>query len=306
MKQSGAVRLLTLAALLAAGCQDRSAREASVPAAVPPATIALGGEQAERVKALGYTAAQSAPHAGAPAGANAVQPAGLEAMAAARKLIRSGQLTLTVASYPKAAEEAKRIAEASGGYLADAQATRGEQGRQHGTLTLRVAAASFDSAVVALRGLGEVRQESVGTQDVTKAYTDLETRLRVKRETADRLRALLRERTASLSDVLTAERELARVTEEIEQMEGERRFYDQQVALSTLTVVLQEPSAIVEAGILTPFQGVLSDALRALVGSAAVLLFVVLVLAPWALVAWLLWRVIRRVRARRAAAAIKA
>ena len=42
--------------------------------------------------------------------------------------------------------------------------------------------------------------------------------------------------------MLEAERELARVTEEIEQAEGERRFYDQQVALSTLiAVTLQEP-----------------------------------------------------------------
>ena len=47
-------------------------------------------------------------------------------------------------------------------------------------------------------------------------------------------------RTADLSDVM--ERNVSgRVTEEIARMEGERRFYDQQVALSTITVALHEP-----------------------------------------------------------------
>ena len=190
-------------------------------------------------------------------------------MAAARKLIRTGQMTLTVESYPKAADEVKRIAEAHGGYLADANAQRGEANRQHGTLTIRVEASAFDAAVVALRALGTVRQETVATQDVSKAYTDLETRLRVKRETADRLREILRTRTAGLSDVLAAERELARVTEEIEQAEGERRFYDQQIALSTLTVALQEPSALVEAGVFAPLTEALGDSLEVLAASLA-------------------------------------
>jgi hypothetical protein len=228
-------------------------------------------------------------------------------MAAARKLIRTGQMTLTVDSYPKAADEVKRIAEAHGGYLADANAQRGEANRQHGTLTIRVEASAFDSAVVALRALGTVRAETVNTQDVSKAYTDLETRLRVKRETADRLREILRTRTATLNDLLTAERELARITEEIEQAEGERRFYDQQIALSTLTVALQEPAALVEAGVFSPLTDAFGDSLKVLAASLAGLVYLTVFLAPWLLVAYVGFLVARRVwRRRKAAAAAKA
>jgi hypothetical protein len=48
--------------------------------------------------------------------------------------------------------------------------------------------------------------------------------------------------------VLEAERELARVTEEIERMEGERRYYDQQIALSAIVVTLREPEPVLQSG----------------------------------------------------------
>jgi hypothetical protein len=258
-------------------------------------------QSAEQPKSAGDLGRMAAPAAAGAQGAP-VQPAGLEAMAASRKLIRTGQMTLVVTDFVKASAEVKRIAEVSGGYLAEAQSQRGAQDRRHGSLTIRVDAARFDDAVAALRALGDVRSENVGTQDVTKAYTDLETRLRVKRETAERLREILRTRTAKLAEVLEAERELARVTEETEQMEGERRFYDQQVALSTLTVTLQEPSAIVEAGVFAPLSEALRDSLRILAGSLAAIVYAVVFLAPWLLLAWIAWKLVRRARARRAAA----
>ena len=304
MEHTGGVRIVTLAAALAvSGCmRDRAPQEA----AVPPPTMAparMSAQQAEKMASLGYVG-KGAPAAAAP-NAAAVQPAGLEAMAAARKLIRTGQITLVVESYLKASDEVKRIAEANGGYLAEAQAQRGAQDRRHGSLTIRVDATRFDAAVAAIRGLGDVRSENVGTQDVTKAYADLETRLKVKRETADRLREILRTRTAKLSDILEAERELARVTEEIEQMEGERRFYDQQVALSTLTVTLQEPAAIVEAGVFAPLSEAMRDSLRVLSASLAAVVYLTVFLAPWLVIAWIAWRIVRRIRARRAAAAVQ-
>lgn len=303
MSHSKTVRFVTLAALAAAGCgvqkealptfQDRPAAPAAQSGGAAPAPQ-------EALHSLGYTAPAKAAPGTPPASA---QPASLEAMAAARKLIRTGQMTLVVESFTKAADEVKRIAEANGGYLADAQTQRGAEDRRHGSITLRVAAERFDGAVAALRALGDVRTENVTAQDITKAYSDLETRLRVKRETADRLRDILRTRTADLADVLTAERELARVTEEIEQMEGERRFYDQQVGLSTLVVTLQEPAAVVEASVFAPIKGALGDSLRVLSTSVAAVVYLVVFLAPWLAIGWLGWKLFRRWRAGRKPAA---
>ena len=291
------VTWITLAGLALGGCsfQDRAAAPPPMAQEAPaPARLAEAAAQSKGRPVAGGAAAPSAP--------GQQQPSGLAAMAAARKLIRTGQITLTVDSYPKAADEVKRIAEAHGGYLADANAQRGEANRQHGTLTIRVEASAFDAAVGALRALGTVRQESVSTQDVSKAYTDLETRLRVKRETADRLREILRTKTADLDDLLTAERELARITEEIEQAEGERRFYDQQIALSTLTVALQEPSAMVEAGAFAPLTEALADSVKVLAASLAAIVYATVFLAPWIAIGYVLFLLVRRAWRRRKAA----
>jgi hypothetical protein len=217
------------------------------------------------------------------------------------KLIRTAHLTVEVARYEQAASEVARVAEMNGGYLADAQAARGREDRPAGTLTIRVPSERFAAALSALKGLGKVRTETVASQDVTKAYADLETRLRVKRETAERLRDLLRTRTARLADVLEAERELARVTEEIERMEGERRFYDHQVALSTITVALHEPQAIVEPGVFSPVTDAVKASLGLLSQSVAAMVYVVAFAAPWLVVALLGWRVAGLLRSRRKA-----
>jgi glycine cleavage system regulatory protein len=216
-----------------------------------------------------------------------------------RKLIRTGQVSLEVKSTPAAVEAIQRLAAELGGYVAESRAVRQDGDRQAGSLTLRVPAERFAQAVSGLKSLGKVVNESTSTQDVTKAYTDLETRLRVKREAAARVQEILKTRTARLSDVLEAERELARLTEEIEQMEGERRFYDQQIAMSTIAVEVHEPAPVLASSKLAPIGEALSASLEVLAGSVAALIFAVVALVPWLLVALVSWRVIRWARRRR-------
>lgn len=300
-------KTLVAAAVAAAtlpACRNlaRDAPEGRQPAG--PAKTA--GSAPAAASALGYTSQGRAAEGGAPAAALAsvASTGSTSAPAMARvfaslKLIRTAQVTVEVAKYERAAEEVARVAESLGGYVADSQATRSQQDRQSGTVTIRVPAERFGAAMNALKGLGKVRSENVSTQDVTKEYADLETRLRVKRDTADRLRELLRTRTAGLADVLNAERELARVTEEIERMEGERRFYDQQVAFSTIALSLAEPQALVEPGVFTPVTQALRDSAQVLAQSLAAVVYLVVFLAPWSVVAFVAWRLVRAVRARR-------
>jgi hypothetical protein len=286
------------AATLAPGCmRARSARDAQEPAL---ARVSEAGAPAE---AQGLALASMAGAAKAADRAPGRAP-GLAGTFAALKLIRTAQVSVEVAKYEAAAAEVARVAETFGGYVAESKLSSGREEHRSGSITIRVPADRFVAALAALKGVGKVRAESVSTQDVTKAYTDLETRLRVKRDTADRLRELLRTRTADLPDVLNAERELARVTEEIEQMEGERRFYDQQVAFSTITLALAEPQAVVEPGVFTPIGHALRDSLQVLAQSLAALVYILVALAPWMAVAYLAWRTVTAIRNRRRRAAV--
>jgi len=315
LRSRRALAPVALAVLILPGC-DNLMRARVVPAE-PAAGARPSGQAPAALRALGSVSDQVRPPAAAEraalteASAKAVSTGsasspGLANVFASLKLIRTAQISVEVPKYDRAAEEIARVAESLGGYVAEAQATRGQQDRQSGTLTIRVPADRFGAAMAALKGLGKVKAENVSTQDVTKAYTDLETRLKVKRDTADRLRELLRTRTADLPDVLNAERELARVTEEIEQMEGERRFYDQQVAFSTIALTVFEPQALVEPGVFAPIGRALRDSAELLAQSVAGLIYVLVALAPWLVVLYGVWRAVKAVRARRKTAAAQA
>lgn len=118
------------------------------------------------------------------------------------------------------------LAQTLGGFMS-AQATT--------QLTIRVPSARFDEAVQALEKLGDVTQRDLSAEDVTREYLDLELRIKNARAVRERLEALLVKAT-KVEETLAIEKELARVTQDIESMEGSLRFLKDRVALSTLTV----------------------------------------------------------------------
>jgi hypothetical protein len=156
----------------------------------------------------------------------------------------------------------------------------------------------LDTALTDLAGLGDVKREAVTTEAVTKAYADLETRLSVKREAATRLRHLLERQTGSLSDVLEVERELTRLIGEIEELEGQRRYYDQRIAVSSITVELFEPGTAAASRSSKPIAIAFRRATDVLATSVAALVYLVTFLVPWLVVVALLWLLLRRVRLR--------
>lgn len=217
-----------------------------------------------------------------------------------QKLIRRAELEVTVDSVDEAMEELRSIADGHDGLVADAEDVQDQDGNRRATVRLRVPSASFESAVRAVRELGEVERAKLTTEDVTKAYADLELRLSAKRKTEERLRGLLASSTGDLSDVIQVERELSRIIGEIEQMHGERRFYDHRVAVSVIEVDLFEPGAGKGPGILKPVGDALKASLSVLVSSLAALVYIVALVTPWALAAALIWWSVSRVKRERA------
>jgi hypothetical protein len=258
--------MLLLVVLSAIACLARAPTSSEAPPAPAPAQNAKEAVAAE------------------PGSKAAAVPSALADMAAARKLIRTAEITIEVDDCDRVAQEVERIAQQLGGYVSDSHVMRSPSGQRAGRMTARVPAERLDDMLRQLRQLGRVDSEKVSTQDITKAYTDLETRLRVKRDASDRLRKILADRTAKLSDVLQVERELARITEESEQMEGERRFYDQQVALSTVSLDFAEPETLVHQGLGSKLKRVGARSLDLLGSSAVALLYFCVAILPWLVV----------------------
>ena len=243
-----------------------------------------------------FAAAAAAGPAAAPAVANGgfTQQASLSSYLAAQKLIRSGELRAQVANVRDALRAADSIGKAHGALLADRRLTQEPDGRQQAELTFRVPSDRFDECIAALRAIGDMQGESVNTQDITRDYADLATRLGVKEQTVARLRSLLDRRTANLADVLAVERELARTVTELEQLKGEQRYYDQQIALSMLKLTLSQPAPTRVYALTGPVRDAFRGSVNVLGLSIAGVVYGFVFIVPWLIVVTLLWILVRR------------
>ena len=206
---------------------------------------------------------------------------------ASRLIVRTGQASIEVDSLESSMAELRRIVQRVGGFVADASVQSGRNQLRSATLQLKVPSSRFDDLTQGLEPLGRLQFVNVAAEDVSEEFVDLTARVANGRRLEDRLVELLRTRTGKLQDVLTVERELARVREEIERMEGRMRFLKTSAQLSTLSVNLFEPAPIVASH---PGQSVIGEAFKTawrnfvgvLAGAIASLGFVVpIVILGW-------------------------
>jgi len=162
-----------------------------------------------------------------------------------RLIVRTGQASIEVDSLEPSMAELRRIVQRAGGFVADASIQSGRNQIRSATLELKVPAPRFDDLTEGLRPLGRLQFVNVGAEDVSEEFVDLTARVTNARRMEERLVEILRTRTGKLQDVLSVEREIARVREEIERMEGRLRFLKASAQLSTLSVNLYEPAPLV-------------------------------------------------------------
>jgi type II secretory pathway pseudopilin PulG len=171
----------------------------------------------------------------------ATTPASTEAPAPdTRKLIRNAQLDLEVKSFQAAMDQIAALTKAAGGYVDTSNSQRGGNGKLQGVVVVKVLPQNFDAFLLKLRDLGDVQNQSVSTDDVTKDYYDTQARLDNSRRMETQLQDLLKRTNGKVSDLLAVERELGRVRGDIEQMQGQLKLYDFQVQYATVTIQLRE------------------------------------------------------------------
>jgi hypothetical protein len=178
---------------------------------------------------------------------------------ASRLIVRTGQASIEVDSLEPSMAELRRVVQRVGGFVADASVQSGKNQIRSATLQLKVPASRFDELTQGLEPLGKLQFVNVAAEDVSEEFVDLTARVVNGRRLEDRLIELLRTRTGKLQDVLSVERELARVREEIERMEGRLRFLKTSAQLSTLSVNLYEPAPIVASH---PGRSVIGEAFK--------------------------------------------
>ncbi len=155
-----------------------------------------------------------------------------------RQVITTGWVTITVDKPVDAAAEAVRIVEQSGGRVDGRTETAPVNGNAgSATLILRIPSSTLTATLDKLRDLGAVQEVSLNSADVTMETQDLDARIKAMSASVDRLLALLSTATDT-ENLITLETAISDRQAQLESMESQRRYYADQVSLSTISVNL--------------------------------------------------------------------
>lgn len=202
-----------------------------LPSTVAPAQGAQAGMAAKETgnepRAMNYAAEQSSAETPVPELAN-------------RQLIRNATVELEIVSFDDAVQKITGFAKEERGYVATTDSQKQANGKLHGQVVVKVLPENLDRFLQKIRGLGELKNQTLGTTDVTKAYLDTDAHLKNARVMEQRLIDMLKTKTGKVSDLLQVEKELSRVRGEIEKMQGELKYWDSQVQFATATISLAE------------------------------------------------------------------
>lgn len=153
-----------------------------------------------------------------------------------RKEIKTGSLSLVVEDVPLAVEKITGFAKTQEGYVVSTYMSKASR-FPTASVSLRIPAEKFDVSMSELKKFGDLEQAQVQGQDVTEEYVDLEARLKNLRVTETQFAEIMK-KAQKIEDILAVQAQLSQVRGEIESLEGRKKYLDQNVDYSVISVNL--------------------------------------------------------------------
>jgi hypothetical protein len=169
----------------------------------------------------------------AEAGKTATTDALQAGLPAARMVIKTASLSVRVKNVDAAFARAVQLTDAAGGYVQSS--TQSVEGGERADLTLRIPPDGFLPLIGSLEALGTQESKSLGGQDVTEEYYDLDAELQNKVQVRGRLFQLL-ERAVKVSDAVQVEEQLERVGADVNRIKGRMKYLQTMVGLATVNL----------------------------------------------------------------------
>jgi len=165
-----------------------------------------------------------------------------------RKIVYRADIGMEIKNFDEAANNITTLAKELKGFILNANKNLNEQDIASGGIVAKIPPQNFDLFIQRIEKFGKLKNKNVSSRDITEQYIDLNARLKTSGELERRLLKILQIKTKKLKDVLEVERELARVREKIEQMEGRIRYLNSQTELAEISIFLYEPDKITTKG----------------------------------------------------------
>jgi hypothetical protein len=269
-----AVGVALVAMVIVAGCSaggDDGGGSAAGEAQVAPVADQAAAEQDR--------SAQAAPAGQAGKAGSADAASQVRLVDLGNRIVRTANVDLEVgkgrlnATINQATDVVRR---AKGIYVGSSTSVPGGEPAS-GQVTFRVPVDAFEPVLRELKGLGAYRGEKSSTDDVTNQYVDLNGQLAAWRA-QERVYLRLLDRAKSVTDVIAVQNQLQQVQSNIERLQGQLNYLEDQSSFSTIVLQLSEPGAAGPAG--EP-SGRLARAWATAVNGLGVMAAAVLVAVVW-------------------------
>ncbi len=250
MKKRWLAALLVVILLIGAGCAAPNGLKTESAAPQAPAMPAPAAEAPEfaaddKAKADrgGWTGGSGELGGGSPAATQAPSETE-EQNYGGHKIIKTASMGLETREFEIDLNYIKQKAVDMGGYIASSYVTGrkpenyGDPGR-YANLSLRIPQQRMEAFLAEARGVATVTYENSGGEDITSAYFDTESRLKIYETQRDRIMALLA-KAETMEDIISLETELSRLTYEIENLTTQLKRWDDLVNFSTVSIDINE------------------------------------------------------------------
>ena len=217
----------------------------------------------------------------------------------ADKVIHRASIGIIAEDFASEVEQVQELTANFGGFIESSHISgeeRSSSGR-FGEFTIRIPIASFNEMLERLEGLGTLSFLNTTAVNVSDQYADITSRLNSLRTQEGRILELI-EIAEDLSDLLLLEERLGEIIYNIERLTGERNYLDNQIAYSTITIMISEHVDVLRSYDLASesLGNIFISSLRALLMFGLMSLRVLVALIPWLIFGGIVWLIIRMIR----------
>ncbi|WP_407309341.1 DUF4349 domain-containing protein [Desulfosporosinus sp. SB140] len=153
-----------------------------------------------------------------------------------RKITQDVTLTLEVANISNTFSQISQKVQQMGGYIAESQQNNSEN-QSSARMTVKIPADKLDALNDSLISWGKILDQHTIANDITNQYYDSQNRLQTLQAEEKRYLEILNQ-AKTVDDVLKVENALSDIRQQIEQLEGQLKLWNNQVDYSTVNLQL--------------------------------------------------------------------
>ncbi len=214
-----------------------------------------------------------------------------------RKITKTATLASEVehGEFTAAEEQVTSIVASTQSYLLSQNVnTMGRDDDTHeGTYQIKVEMKNYDILIQQLKALGEVNSFTENVDDITSSYLSTQKELELEKQRLGRYQTILAEAQTATEKLEISDR-IFNQERTIKYLEDSLKNLDQQVSYGTIYLTIrEEPSAWGNLALVT-----LTELVQAFISSINTLLKLIITILPYALVAGVVWWIVRKVRKR--------